>query len=191
MTTWNKQIENRNFLSPIGFKFTLAKFPKIAYFSQSANIPGITNTQPEQSTIYGRSLPMDGFMQFEDFQMTFLVDEDLENYNLVHNWMRALGTPTSHKDRSAYIEFMQTKYNQPGLKEFDLISADATLSVLNSNFNANFNVVFQGLFPTALSALNFNATVDGSDSATATVTFRYLMYEIQNVTDNRRVTKLD
>ena len=41
MTTWNKQIENRNFLSPIGFKFLLAEYPKIPYFAQSANIPSM------------------------------------------------------------------------------------------------------------------------------------------------------
>ena len=27
------QIENRNFLSPVGFKFTLAKEPKVTFFS--------------------------------------------------------------------------------------------------------------------------------------------------------------
>ena len=36
------QIENRNFLSPIGFKFTLAKEPKVSFFSNSAIIPDIT-----------------------------------------------------------------------------------------------------------------------------------------------------
>ena len=29
---WNKQIENRNFLSPIGFKFALGKAPKVDFF---------------------------------------------------------------------------------------------------------------------------------------------------------------
>jgi len=191
MTTWNKQIENRNFLSPIGFKLGLAKFPKVAYFSQSANLPGINNTTPEQSTFYGRGLPMDGFTQYEDFQMTFLVDEDLENYTLVHNWLRALGTPESTKDRRFYIEFIKNKYNQPNLKEFDLTSADATLAVLNSNFRSNFFVTFQGLFPTSLSGIQFNATLDGSDAATATVNFRYLLYEIQDAADSRRITNLE
>jgi len=26
------QIQNRNFLAPVGFKFTLAKYPKVAFF---------------------------------------------------------------------------------------------------------------------------------------------------------------
>ena len=36
------QIENRNFLSSVGFKFTLNRAPKIAFFSNTANIPSIT-----------------------------------------------------------------------------------------------------------------------------------------------------
>ena len=36
------QIENRNFLSPTGFKFTLTRTPKVAFFCNQANIPDIT-----------------------------------------------------------------------------------------------------------------------------------------------------
>ena len=36
------QIENRNYLSPRGFKFSLAKFPKVDFFCNSASIPEIT-----------------------------------------------------------------------------------------------------------------------------------------------------
>jgi hypothetical protein len=36
------QIQNRNFLSPVGFKFTLAKEPKVAFMCNSARIPEIT-----------------------------------------------------------------------------------------------------------------------------------------------------
>ena len=32
---FDKQIENRNFLSPIGFKFSLTKAPKVSFFSNT------------------------------------------------------------------------------------------------------------------------------------------------------------
>ena len=38
-SAFGKQIENRNFLSGVGFKFNLAKFPKVDFFSNSARIP--------------------------------------------------------------------------------------------------------------------------------------------------------
>ena len=37
-----KQIANRNFLAPVGFKFTLAKEPKVDFFSNSCRIPEIS-----------------------------------------------------------------------------------------------------------------------------------------------------
>ena len=48
-TAFDGQIDNRNFLSPVGFKFTLTKEPKVTFFCNSARIPEIslgTATQP-------------------------------------------------------------------------------------------------------------------------------------------------
>ena len=36
------QIENRNFLAPVGFKFNLQRSPGVAYFCNQANIPDIS-----------------------------------------------------------------------------------------------------------------------------------------------------
>ena len=38
-SVFGKQIQNRNFLSGIGFKFNLGKYPKVDFFSNSARIP--------------------------------------------------------------------------------------------------------------------------------------------------------
>ena len=35
-------IENRNFLAPVGFKFSLKRSPAAAFFCNQANIPDIT-----------------------------------------------------------------------------------------------------------------------------------------------------
>ena len=37
-----RQLDNRNFLAPVGFKFTLAKEPKVDFFSNSCRIPEIS-----------------------------------------------------------------------------------------------------------------------------------------------------
>ena len=43
------QIQNRNFLAPVGFKFNLQRSPGVAYFCNQANIPdislGVANNQ--------------------------------------------------------------------------------------------------------------------------------------------------
>lgn len=184
MTSWNKQIENRNFLSPIGFRFLLAKFPKVAYFCQSANIPAMTLSVPEQSTMF-RPLPMDGFISYDQLTLQFIIDEDMQNYLILHNWMRALGQPDGKSgERKRLMDEMSRLY---GADDADpTVFADATLTILNSNFNMNMNIVFQDLFPVSLSGLDFSAIVDGSEYATATATFRYTGYEFRSGESTQR-----
>ena len=53
------QIQNRNFLAPVGFKFNLQRSPGVAYFYNQANIPDISlgvATQPN----YLRDIPTPG-----------------------------------------------------------------------------------------------------------------------------------
>ena len=183
-SSWNKQIENRNFLSPIGFKFVLAKYPKVAYFAQTANIPSMNLGIQNQPTPF-RSLPLEGFMEYDPLTLSFLVDEDLENYLILHNWIRALGTPDSTTERSEFRLKMQQLFGNNDLY------ADATLMVLNSNYNHNFDVVFEDLIPIGLNALEFNATVDGTEYATASVSFRYLAYQIRIKEGSGRNKQLD
>ena len=187
MTTWNKQIENRNFLSPIGFKFSLAKFPKISYFCQTANIPSMNLGIQEQPTPF-RSLPLEGFIEYDPLTLSFLVDEDLENYLILHNWIRALGTPDDTLERIDYKLKMQQIYGKDNGND---MYADGTLMVLNSNFQHNFDVVFEDLMPIGLNALEFNATVDGTEYAMASVSFRYLAFQIRSKENTKRNKLLD
>jgi len=92
-SAFNKQIGNRNFLSPVGFKFSLAKEPKVDFFSNSARIPEIslgTATQP--SYLKDVDIPGDK-LSYGDFSLRFMVDEGLVNYMKIHNWMTGLGYP--------------------------------------------------------------------------------------------------
>ena len=92
------QIQNRNFLSPIGFKFTLAKEPKVTFFSNSARIPEITlGTAIQPSYLKDIDVPGDK-LQYGDFALRFLVDENMVNYMKIHNWMRGLGYPETTKE---------------------------------------------------------------------------------------------
>jgi hypothetical protein len=115
--------------------------------------------------------------------MNFLVDENIENYLILHNWMRGLGVPDRFSERREFLDKQaKLSYNTEG---GDTKFADATLTILNSNFQSNFQVVFYDIIPTSLSALDFNATVDGTEYAAASVTFRYRSYEIQALEGSR------
>ena len=91
-------IENRNFLSPVGFKFALKRSPKTAFFCNQANIPDLTLGIAEQPT-YLRNIPTPGDkLEFGDLNLRFLVDEDLGNYMELQNWLRGLGFPESTEE---------------------------------------------------------------------------------------------
>ena len=92
---YDNQIKNRNFLSPSGFQFNLARAPKVDFFSNSTRIPGIQLGNIDVGN-YLKSIPVPGDqIQFEDLTLQFLVDENMENYLEIHNWIYSLGYPKS------------------------------------------------------------------------------------------------
>jgi len=80
MSRYDKQIENRNFLSPTGFKFTLNRSPKVSFFCNSANIPALNLGVAVQPS-YTTNVPIPGDkVEFDDLRLRFLIDENLENF---------------------------------------------------------------------------------------------------------------
>ena len=96
----SKQVENKNYLSPVGFKFNLTKTPKVDFFSNSAKIPGITLGGIKVAN-YLKAIDVPGDnIEFEDLTIQFIVDEDLENYLSIHTWIYGLGYPNSVEELS-------------------------------------------------------------------------------------------
>jgi hypothetical protein len=146
---------------------------KVDFFSNSANVPSIALGTALQGTTF-RILDVPGDeVTYEDFTMNFLVDEDLKNYMVIHNWITGLGTPENFK------QFRDlTKDPESGLKDDLLQFCDGTLHVLNSNYRDIAMVKFQDLFPVALTSLQFNATENDINYFTAEVSFKYTIYNI-------------
>lgn len=183
VSTWQNQPGNRNFLSPVGFNFKLNKVPKVDFYSNSANIPAITLGTALQ-TRYGKNIDIPGDkINFEDFNLRFLVDENLENYMEIHNWMIGLGFPYSLEQYQDLIDDSKN-YNDDALKSNFYEYSDATLQILNSNFNVTSQIIFSGMFPTYLSTLQFDATATDIQFFTAEVNFKYTYYKIVDATGN-------
>ncbi len=169
-----KQISNRNFLSPVGFQFTLSKYPKVSFFCNSAKIPQITLQTETQSTYLKRiDVPGDQ-LEYEDLKLRFLVDEDLVNYTTIHNWLTALGFPETPKQ-------FDDKLMESGVSNPLNFFSDATLIILNSNYNPKVQVRFKDLFPVSLTSLDFTATDTDINYFTAEVSFKYTIYNILNM----------
>ena len=163
-----------NFLSPSGFQFNLARAPKVDFFSNSTRIPGIQLGNIDVGN-YLKSIPVPGDqIQFEDLTLQFLVDENMENYLEIHNWIYSLGYPKSVDQFGDLIRADDNQFVIDNLRQF----SDGTLTVLNSNFVPMSYIKFKDLFPVSLSTLEFTASETDYSYFTATVTFKYLIYEI-------------
>jgi hypothetical protein len=170
-TAFDRQIGNRNFLSPVGFKFTLAKEPKVAFFCNSLRIPEISlGTALQPSYLKDIDVPGDK-LTYGDFSLRFLVDENLENYMAIHNWLTGLGYPESTKQ---YKDFITEDNIQDPLNAF----SDGSVYILNSNYNTTAIVKFKDLFPVYLSSLEFEASDTDIQYFTADATFKYTIYSI-------------
>ena len=166
------QITNRNFLSPVGFKFTLSKEPKVPFFCNSARIPEITLSVLQQPT-YLKDLDVPGGkLQYGDLSLRFIVDENMENYMAIHNWLTGLGFPET---TGQYKELIT---NQDQILDPKQAFSDGSLYVLNSSYNTSAVVKFKDLFPVSLSSLDFDSTQTDIQYFTAEVAFKYTVYNI-------------
>jgi hypothetical protein len=174
-TSWDRQITNKNFLSPTGFKFVLAKKPKIDFFCDTASIPGINLGVAIQPT-YLKNIPIPGdVLSYDDLSINFNVDEDMENYLEVHNWLTQFGFP---QNAGQYQQLLDEDENIDGRQTAISGMSDASLIIYNSNYNANIKVNFKDLFPVSLSAIQFETKVNDIQYVTAQAVFKYTIYEI-------------
>ena len=166
------QIGNRNFLAPVGFKFSLSKFPKVDFFCNSARIPEITlGTAIQPSYLKEIDIPGEKLI-YGDLSIRFLVDEQLENYVAVHNWLTGLGFPETPQ------QFIDKTTDRDGLRDFQEQFCDGSLHILNSNYNDVAIVKFKDIFPTSITSLDFDATETDINYFTAEATFKYVIYSI-------------
>ena len=198
MTTTNslsRQPTKLDYASPTQFKFSIIKLPKVEYFCTAVNIPGITlgATMSQPSPL--KDIPIPGEkLTYEPLSMTFLVDENLENFQEIHGWLVGLGFPRDHnefrdlvssgndrfpaKNQSISNEIGKVKYGSPNVGG---TYSDATLTILTSKNNSQLEVRFRNMFPTGLTGLSYNQQAADVDYLTATVSFEYEIYDFANI----------
>ena len=173
-SAFGKQVQNRNFLSGVAFKFNLAKFPKVDFFSNSAIIP-ILNLELTRQPSYLKNIDVPGErLTYGDFTLRFLVDENMENYLAIYNWLTGLGFPESGK------QFKDITTDVDGQRDPKEAFCDGTLRILNSNYREVAKVKFTDLFPISLTSLNFDATATDVQYFTAETTFKYTVYNLSS-----------
>jgi len=172
VSPFRNQIQNRNFLSPTGFLFNLAKEPKVSFLCTSARIPELSlQTAIQPSYLKDVDVPGEK-LTYGDLNLRFLVDEDMSNYMAIHNWLTGLGFPETTQD------FKDLVTNDDNIFDMNEQFSDGSLIIQNSNYRINSIVKFKDLFPVSLSSLEFDTSVSDIQYFTADATFKYTIYNI-------------
>ena len=188
MTTTNVNTREPTVLdyaSPVQFRFKCSKLPTVEFFCQTANIPGISLGQATVDTPL-KSIPFPGDeLNYQDLGISFLVDENLNNYKEIHDWLLGLGAPQNHNQFSTLRDTGADRFpgqttNSPNNNTVPDggTYSDATLTILNSKNIAKVEIRFHNIFPTSLGALSYDVQASDVNYLQASVDFSYMYYDI-------------
>lgn len=149
-----------NYLAPTGFKLQIdgLTYPNTEYNVQTVSLPEIS-VPGAAVNLQRRNIAMTADkVNYGNLTVVFLVDENLQNYKEMHDWMLAI---VNNEDA-----------RQDGKVR------DLTLTILNSHNNVNKQIQFIDAFPIDVSALPFDLTSTDVTYLQATITFQYSYFKI-------------
>ena len=182
-----RQPDKLDYLSPTQFRFGINQLPKVEFFTTAANIPGINMGEAIFPTPF-KDIPIMGDkLTYENLDITFIIDEFLENYRSLHEWMTAIGFPKSRKQFSDFRSNISNTPSQPigtpspervgRTTPANALFSDANLIVLSNKNNPILQVDYQNMYPVALSGIQFSQDAADVQYLTAQATFTYQLYE--------------
>jgi hypothetical protein len=196
---YNRQPSKLDYADPTKFKFSIFKIPKVEYFCTQVNLPGVSLSDNYSQPTPFRDIPLPGEkLSYDRLSMTFMVDENLENYQEIHGWLRGLGFPGGYSEFKTLLDAGtdrfptskndvlgdagRTKFKAPGQGG---TFSDATLSILTSKNTNIVEVRFRDVFPISLSGLQYTQQAGDTDYLTATVTFDYKLYDFASTNSSQ------
>ena len=189
MVTVSRQPTKLDYASPTQFKFSINQLPKVEFFTVSANIPDLSLADVVIPTPF-KPIPVLGQnLTYGNLSITFIVDEFLENYRELHEWLTGIGFP---KDRKQFSEFRSNTANRGTASATPVqdvgkvgksvsdsaMFSDATLTVLSNKNNPIVEVRFSSMYPVSLGALEFSQQASDVEYMTVQADFTYQIYEI-------------
>ena len=170
MSAITRAPENTNLLQPTKFLLTFERIRTTQYFCQSVNLPGVSLGEINRPTPFLDMYSPGTKLSYEPLDVEFLVDEELQSWKNIYDWLLSIADPDGFEKRDGSKE-LQT------LKHF----SDATLTVLSGLNNPVLRVQFTNLFPLTINSLKFDTTQSAETIITATATFRYQSYKYLTV----------
>lgn len=158
---------NTNFLSPNKFVFTIPNLTTTTYFLQSVSLPGISTSEVPVDSRFSTTYRHGDKLVYDPLVITFLVDEDLRNWEEIHNWLTGLTFPEKHEQYQA-----QSKKG---------LYFDSTLQINKNSNEENIRIKYFHCHPISLGPIQFDFTQDPSFTPICDLTLRYDRYIIERL----------
>jgi len=167
------------YLKPNSFKFLIARAPNVTYTCQSANLPNVQLGVAVQNSPFV-DIPHPGDkVTFGEFTIRFLINEDMNNYREIYNWITEIGAPYSGEDWASALRNRVSVFKDD---DYNKVFSDGQLLILDSNNNAKVKLSFEDLFPVSIEALDFDITTAGMEYFVGVASFRYKLFTIETLT---------
>ena len=173
------------------FKVFLPLFPTTEWFVVRANVPGVSLGQAVQTTPM-IDMPIIGDkLTYDDFYVTFLVDEQLKNYTEMHDWLINCAAPQTRsqfqgKERPEGIpkrpqtEIMDLILGNVKSSDRDLYS-NLDLFIMSSKNNPVVKIQMVEAFPISLTNIEYSHQESDVSYAECTATFAFSYFTISAI----------
>ena len=171
----DSQPTNLNQLNVVSFDVSFSRMTAVQYFCQRISLPTVVLGETNEPSPF-LNLPLEGdTLTFEALSLSFIVDEDLQNYIEIYNWLTALGFP---RDYSQFAILQEPSAASKTLSKY----SDLSLVVHTNKSNPNYKIKFTDVFPTSISSIQFDATPTGMDPIVVDATFNFRgMFDITKI----------
>ena len=182
MTALTRNPKNTSLLQSTKFRLTFDRLPSMTYFCQQANFPGVSMSEVPRPTPFVDLYVPGEKLVYDQFNITFLVDEDMYAWTQVHDWIRSMTFPTEFEEYTKLKVSNSQSYNRSLMNDKDKGQySSATLTLYTNQNNPNFRIKFVDLFPTSLSTIMFNTQDSAETIVTADASFRYSYYNYERI----------
>ena len=142
-----------NYLQPTGFKIIINRrdFPNLQFYAQSVNHPDVNLPATDVGFSRVASVPFIGDKaDFGTLVMDVLVDEDMNSYREIYNWMIS-ATSQKHLLASDGLGKGESPYSSGSYY-------DITVAVLSSHNNVNRTFRYINAFPISVGQIPLTST---------------------------------
>ena len=80
------------------WRLAFNRLPKTTWFCTAANLPGIQLGEASYPTPMTDTFVAGDKLTFETLNITFMVDEELQNYREIWDWLVGMGAPKQHSE---------------------------------------------------------------------------------------------